>query len=149
MSFKFLSGDFVAEYNRVFNSFKEKQELLDEEYGTLISEIVKNESRRLEDSVPVEFPVGTKVANSYGNVGEIIGTKINLNVVNNSMTDLDEPSVGPNRYWPVKDSKDESILTLDGDLRVYIVKFDSDELSKDWGISEEIYEMYPEEFNVI
>lgn len=147
--FKWLSGDFVAEYNKHLVSLREKQAQLDEEFKEAIGNVVQREVTRLENTIPVEYPIGTKVVNSHGNEGIVIGTRIELCVETHAETDTDLTAVGPNKYWSIRSSNDEDVVTCEGMLRLYDVEFDSHDLEKDWGVEKKAYTMYPDEFEII
>ena len=148
MKFKWLSGDFVADYNNALNDFRKEQVALDEKHEAGMSEIVKREISRLEKVIPPEYDVGTKVVNSHGNTGVIIGSHIELSVKTYAKTDIDQDVVGPNKYWNLSTPDDEVVVTCEGMLRLYDVEFPSDQLSMDWGVDTKACSMYPDEFEV-
>ena len=51
---KFISGDFVAEYNKLIEEYQEKQRELDSFYDEKISKILNLERERLEDSLDAD-----------------------------------------------------------------------------------------------
>lgn len=149
MNFKWLSGDFVAEYNNSLKDLNDAQEELDKKYDIVIGEIVKRESARLEKVIPAKHEIGTKVVNSHGNTGIIIGSHIELVVKTHAKSDVDQDVVGPNKYWNLASVDDELVITCEGMLRLYDVEFPSDPLSKDWGVDSKAFSMYADEFEVL
>lgn len=148
-SFKWISGDFVAEYNMQLDKLREKQAQLDEEFKNAIGSVVQREISRLESTIPVDYPVGTKVVNSHGNEGIIIGTHVELVVETHAETDTDQGAVGPNKYWQIRSATDEDVVTCEGMLRLYDVEFDSHDLEKDWGVEKKACTMYSDEFELV
>ena len=148
MKFKWLSGDFVSDYNRHIDELRAQQAELDEKYEKIMSEVVEREAERLAKTVPVEYEAGTRVVNSYGNVGIIQGSHIELNVKTYAKSDIDQEVVGPNKYWNIRNSEEENVVTCEGMLRRYDVKFDAHDLAKDWGVDQEVFTMYPDEFEI-
>ena len=148
MKFKWLSGDFLSEYNKALSDLRVHQAELDEKYEVVIGELVKRETSRLEKAIPIEHPIGTKVINSHGNTGVIIGSHIDLVVKTHAKSDIDQEVVGPNKYWSVTTPDEENIMTCEGMLRLYDVQFDSHELEKDWGVDYKVLTMYSDEFEL-
>jgi len=60
MGFKFLSGDFVAEYNNAINDLTNKQKQLDDEYSNILDNLLEKESKRLNEIIPIPFTVAIK-----------------------------------------------------------------------------------------
>ena len=148
MKFKWLSGDFLSEYNKSLSDLRSHQEELDKKYEVVIGEIVERETARLEKSIPIEYPIGTKVVNSHGNAGIIIGSHIELVVKTHAKSEIDQEVVGPNKYWSVTTADEENIMTCEGMLRLYDVQFDSHEMEKDWGVETKAITMYSDEFEL-
>jgi|SaaInlV_150m_DNA_6_1039752.scaffolds.fasta_scaffold42311_3 hypothetical protein len=149
MKFKIISGDFASEYSNALREYKEKQLALDEEYGKKIQVFINRETNRLEEIVPVEFKTGTRVRAYPNRIGTVIGSKIDFNVKRDGIDDLGKNLSGPNMYWPLEDELDEEIITCEGFIRAYSVSFESSELSKDWGINEDIVSVYADEIEVV
>jgi len=147
--FKWISGDFVAEYNMHLDKLHEKQAQLDEEFKNSIGSAVEREISRLENTIPVDFSVGSRVVNSHGNEGIIISTHVELVVETHAETDSGQPAAGPNRYWPIRSANDEDVVTCEGMLRLYVVEFDSHDLEKDWGVEKKAFSMYSDEFELV
>ena len=144
---KYLSGDFVSEYNRVMNNFKNEQSDLDEKYSKLISAMIEREKSRLEQTVPYDFEIGSRVFNDDGVPGIVVGSHIELIANSYARTEFGEPVCGHNSYWPIENEEDEITITCDGALRKYIVEFESSELEKDWGVDKKTVEFYHDELN--
>ncbi len=142
---KWLSGDFVSQYNRLMSQLKEEQTILDNKFTNDFNNLVELEKSRLEQTVPREFKIGQKVVNTFGQVGTVVGSHVDLHISSDQMTDLDQPVVGPNRYYPLKDGSDEDIITCEGMLRLYTVEFPATQLEMDWGKNENHHVMYPDE----
>jgi len=149
MKLKLISGDFASEYTRTLNEYKEKQSALDEEYSRKIQKFVNMEVNRLKEIVPVEFEEGAKVKAYPNKIGTVMGSKIEFGVQRNGINEWDQDVTGPNRYWPLEDELDEHIITCEGFLRTYFVRFDSSELAKDWGINEDVLSMYADEIEAV
>tara|TARA_B100000900_G_C20303330_1_gene603107 strand:+ start:234 stop:680 length:447 start_codon:yes stop_codon:yes gene_type:complete len=142
---KWLSGDFVSQYNKLMTQLKEEQTALDDKFTNDFNNLVELETSRLEQTVPYEFEIGQKVVNSFGQVGKVVSSHIDLHINTDQLTDLDQPVVGPNRYHQLENGADEDVITCEGMLRLYMVEFPSTQLEMDWGKNENIVEMYPDE----
>lgn len=128
---KFISGDFVAEYNKLIEEYQEKQRELDSFYDEKISKILNLERERLEDSLDAEYTAGDQVIIHGVNVGVVEDSQIDFSVMS---TDEDF-TYGPERYYPLKDGEDEKVITCYYDLIKYRVRTDSSELEKDYGLN--------------
>lgn len=142
---KWLSGDFVAEYNEVTGALKKEQLELDEKYSAKINRLIERETKRLDEVVPREYAEGDKVINSFGITGTVVGSHIELSVRTNCLTENDNPVVGSNIYHILKDQGDEDIITLEGMLRLYTVIFPTSDFEKDWGQETKTFVMYADE----
>ena len=142
---KWLSGDFVAEYNEVTEALRKEQRELDEKYSEKINQLIERETKRLDEVVPYDYNIGDKVINSFGITGVVEGSHIELSVRTNTMTEFDEPVVGSNVYHALKNQKDEDVITLEGMLRLYSVRFPTTEFEKDWGQDSKLFVMYSDE----
>jgi len=146
LKLKMLSGDFVSEYKREIDNYRQKQANLDEDFGSRISSLVDREKARLEEAVPIEFEKGTMVRTGDNKVGEIVGTKIDLMLKRGGRTEWNDSVQGPGQYWPIDEQGDEDIITCEGFIRSYMVKFEAGELEKDWGIEENTVALFTDEF---
>ena len=142
---KWLSGDFVSQYNRLMSRLKEEQTSLDDKFTNDFNNLVELEKSRLEQTVPHEFKIGQKVVNTFGQVGTVVSSHIDLHINTDQLTEYDQPVVGPNRYHQLETAADEDVITCEGMLRLYMVEFPSTQLEIDWGKHENIVEMYPDE----
>lgn len=149
MNLKWLSGDFVAEYARTMKEYRRSQNNIDESFDRHLGALVERETIRLEATIPIEFENGTKVKTYDNKIGEIVGTKIELFMKRGGRDEWQSLVKGPNRYWNLEDPQDESIVTCEGMLRLYNVKFDSHDIEKDWGIEDNTLLMYPDEFEPV
>tara|TARA_Y100001973_G_C5078830_1_gene271429 strand:+ start:92 stop:541 length:450 start_codon:yes stop_codon:yes gene_type:complete len=142
---KWLSGDFVAEYNEVTDALKKEQYELDEKYSAKINRLIERETKRLDEVVPRDYVEGDQVINSFGITGTVVGSHIELSVRTSCLTENDNPVVGSNIYHALKNQSDEDIITLEGMLRLYTVRFPTTEFEKDWGQEFKTFIMYPDE----
>ena len=142
---KWLSGDFVSQYNKLMTQLKEEQTNLDDKFANDFNNLVELEKTRLEQTVPYEFEIGQKIVNSFGQIGTVVSSHVDLHISTDQLTDLDQPVVGPNRYHQLENEGDEDVITCEGMLRLYMVEFPSTQLEMDWGKNENIVEMYPDE----
>lgn len=149
MKLKMLSGDFVSEYKRAIDSYRRKQATLDEDFESRISSLVNRERARLEETVPIEFEEGTMVRTGDDKIGEIVGTKIDLMLKRGGRTEWNDAVQGPGQYWPIDEPGDEDIITCEGFIRSYMVKFESGALEKDWGIEENVVALFTDEFEKV
>ena len=148
MKLKTISGDFAAAYCAILKEYKEKQDLLDEEYGRKIQKFANMETNRLEVNVPVEFEPGTKVFAYPDKVGTVVGSQIEFIVNRGGKDGWGQNVQGPNAYWPLDSLEDESIITCEGYIRTYQVEFDSHRIEKDWGVDKKVLTMYADEFEL-
>ena len=127
------------------SELKEEQANLDEKFANDFNNLVQLEKKRLELTVPHDFQIGQKVVNTFGQVGTVVSSHIDLHINSDQLTEFDQPVVGPNRYHILEGDKDEDIVTCEGMLRMYMVEFPATELEKDWGRDNNIVEMYSDE----
>ena len=146
MKLKMLSGDFAASYYEVLEEYKQKQNQLDEEYSQKIKKFANMERNRLEANIPVEFKPGMKVSAYPDKIGTVVGSKIEFEVNRGGKDEWGQEVQGPNAYWPLECEHDEAIITCEGYIRTYLVKFDSHEIEKDWGLDSKVLTMYADEF---
>ena len=144
MNFKYLSSDFLHEYNGLMKQYREEQLDLDSRFSGRISELLEIERARLKENIKPEFKVGQKVRSiSSGKVGEITEVYLDFTTDRNSFEN--ENFTGPGRYLPIENEKDEAVATCEGDLIRYKIKIDSDLISKDYGIDYKIIEAWSDE----
>ena len=140
---KYLSGDFLAEYNRVLSEYQKEQEKIDNKWSKIIEDLVEEETERLEDTVPVIFQPGQKVRDSNGNIGIVKSTQVILNVHEDE--DYHGKKYGPNKFFAIKNELDEEAVTCEGMLRMVDVEFETTELEKDWGQDTKTIRYYEDE----
>ena len=144
---KYLSGDFVAEYNRALKELKEKQDSLDEEYTKTVNSLVKREMTRLDAIAHMPFNIGDKVRLVDRSIsGIVVSCPVNLDMYHDYSAS--EPKYGPGRFFPLNTDTHETVVTCDGDLRKVLVSIESDELSKDWGLESSTVEYWPDELEL-
>lgn len=149
MSFKFLSGDFLSEYNRLLLEYKAKQSDLDAEFDRKISLISDREKSRLEQMHPSNIEPGTLVKTFDGKVGVVTESQLEFVTKRGGMNEWETLLTGPERYWPVRDEIDETIITCEGYMRSYNVVFEPHALELDWGIQQNTITMFEDEFEVV
>ena len=136
--------NFVAEYNLVLKDFQERQKKLDYNLTKKIDELVKRESSRLEQAVPMPFKPGASVRSFDKSItGEVVDCPVVLEVLEDE--NYHGPKFGPSRYYAIHDKHDEEILTCEGQIRRVLVKVEPNELQKDWGVENTIVEYWPDE----
>ena len=135
MKFKYLSSDFLASYNELYEELETKQANLDTEFSEKFSNLVEREKIRLEKIAPLDFEIGEKVFLPGGKIGIIKSTEIDFNVEIDELDDHGKPLYGPGRYFPITSVSEEEIVTCEGSVRSYIVESDASEIAKDWGHS--------------
>ena len=140
---KIISGDFVSEYNRMMDEYRDRQGKLDEEFKERISRVVSEETSRLERTFPVPFEDGDRVKTSDDNVGIVVNCPVDLQVYEDEA--YHGPLCGPSRYFEIRTESDEDIITCEGLVRRVNVKFQSSQLEMDWGITENIKSYWPDD----
>lgn len=136
MKFKYLSSDFLASYNELFEELESKQSELDSLYSEKFSELLDREKLRIKMIAPQSFEIGEKVRISGTNrVGTVTGVEVEFKPEIDELDDFGRPYYGPGRYFPIKSANDEEIATAAGSFLSYSVECDSHELAKDWGVA--------------
>ena len=143
---KYLSGDFVAEYNKALGDYRKTQALVDDQWSKVINKIVKLEVARLEQVVPTVFSVGGKVKDTLGYPGVVIACPIVLDVY-----DQEEyrARFGPDKFHLIRDEADERMITCEGMLRMVEVEVEASELEQDWGHPTKVVRYYADEFTAV
>ena len=144
---KYLSGDFLAEYNRALNEYQKEQEVIDNKWSKIIEDLVEEEVERLEDTVPVIFQPGQRVRDTNGNIGTVKSTQVVLNVHEDE--DYHGKKYGPNKFFAIKNKLDEEAVTCEGMLRMINVEFEASEIEKDWGYDTKYSTYYEDELIVV
>jgi len=146
--FKYLSGDFVAEYNKTLEELRAVQKNIDEKYSKITDELIKLESKRLEAIISIPFSPGSKVRLIDQFIsGVVVDCPVNFTV---DKDDWDcNQLFGPGRFLPLTKESDEYVVTCDGDLRKVRVLIEADELSKDYGVENKIAEYWVDELELI
>ena len=124
MSFKILSSDFLSEYNKLLNEYRERQSSLDAEFNDRIESITSRERRRLDKAMVNELDPGTKVKTYDGKVGVITESVLEFETRRDGGNEWGTPTTGPERYWPIEDKNDEAIVTCDNKFITDDVLFD-------------------------
>ena len=78
------------------------------------------------------------ISSYYGNIQALENVSIEVN-----KGEIEQER--PTGYWPIRNESDESVVTIDGDLRRYHVEFGSNPIARDYGIETEIVPLYLEE----
>ena len=129
---KILSGDFVAEYNRLMNQLNAEQGTLDEKYGVLMKELIQRENDRLKSTVKPALKVGDVVQTFDNRRGTIVAWHVAFDpVVEQGWNDL-QP-YGPAKYYSIASEKDESMVTCEDLMQRFTVEFEPNQLEMDWG----------------
>ena len=149
MSFKFLSGDFLSEYNKLLDEYRERQNSLDADFNDKIGSITARERMRLNDMMVGELSPGTKVKTYDGKIGIVTESVLEFETRRDGGNEWGTKSTGPERYWPIENENDEAIVTCDGALRSYKVAFEPGILERDWGIEQNLILMWEDEFEVV
>lgn len=149
MKFKYLSADFLATYNELYEELESRQALLDTEFNEKFSDLVEREKVRLGKIAPLEFETGEKVLLSNGKIGVVKSSEVEFNVEIDELDDYGKPLYGPGRYFPITTSSQEEIVTCEGSVRFYIVETDASEIAKDWGHSSITEKFYAEELQKV
>jgi len=145
--FKFLSGDFVADYNQAINALNQEQKELDGKYSRIIDSIVERETNRLEEVLPANFKIGEKVKTTSGVYGVVIATPVCLDVHEDE--NYHGIKFGPGKYFSIKNESDEEVITCEGLLRMVDVEIEGNELEKDWMVDKKIVRYYADELTSI
>ena len=145
---KYLSGDFVAEYNRVMDEYSKEQKSLEEKFEKRIDEVVQREIARLEQVFPFPFQPGEKVVMQDGAVGKVVDCPVSLNFREDE--DYHGPKCGPNKFFKIRNQNDEDVLTCEGLIRIVKVELDNvTQLEMDWGINSKQIECWPDELESV
>ena len=145
---KYLSSDFVAEYNRVMNEYSEEQKVLEEKFEKKINEIVQRETARLEQVFPMPFQPGEKVITQDGVTGTVVDCPVNLNFREDE--EYHGTRCGPNKFFKIRNQNDEDVLTCEGLIRTVNVKLENvTQLEMDWGVNSKQIEYWPDELESI
>jgi hypothetical protein len=135
MKFKYLSSDFLASYNELYEQLEMRQANLDTEFSERFSALVDREKNRLAKIAPLDFEIGEEVLLPSGKSGIIKSVEIDFNVEIDELDDHGKPLYGPGRYFPISTAAQEEIVTCEGSVRSYVVETDASEIAKDWGHS--------------
>ena len=149
MKFKYLSADFLATYNELYEELESRQALLDTEFSERFSALVDREKNRLAKIAPLEFEIGEEVLLPSGKSGIVKSVEIDFNVEIDELDDHGKPLYGPGRYFPITTAVQEEIVTCEGSVRTYVVETDASEIAKDWGHSSVSEIFYPEELQKV
>ena len=143
-SFKYVSGDFVAEYNTLMEGLKKAQAELDESYGRSVQKLLAMETARLEEVVPMPYQPGDIVTTIDGRKGKVLACPIDITL--NADEAYSGPLFGPAKYLDLDDDYDwEEVITCEGMMRKITVELEPSEFEKDWGHDKIIESFWPDE----
>ena len=145
---KILSGDFVAEYNRVMNEYINEQRILEERFENKIKSISQNEIDRLEQTFPMPFMPGDKVKTTDGKIGIVQSCPVDLNFREDE--DYHGNKCGPNKFFKIRNESDEEVLTCEGLVRSVNVQLENvTQLEMDWGVTSRSVTCWPDELSKV
>ena len=146
---KYLSGDFMFQYNKILEEYVERQKKLDLEIDQRMAEIITSEKDRLKSNNKFYFSPGDKVK-IVGEESEGIVKKSEI-YFNPLRDDEDQPllSHGPQRYYKIENLKDEEIVTCEGMFQNVFVQMKKTFLHEDWGVEGEVVEFFEDEIERI
>ena len=79
--FKYLSGDFLSEYQKEIESLKKVQAEIDNEFSARIAALVDREKSRLDSIIESTYKIGDKVRTTSGvSSGTVVGFKTDFTV---------------------------------------------------------------------
>ena len=144
MKYKYLSGDFVAEYATLMSNLKKTQQDLDEGYERSVQKLLAMETARLEEIVPMPYQPGDSVITVEGRVGTVLACPIDITL--NADEAYSGPLYGPAKFLDVSDDYDwEEVITCEGMLRKVTVELVPNEFEKDWGHDKIVESFWPDE----
>ena len=152
---KYLSSDFLASYNEIMEELDEKQALIDTMYQERVRDLVDQEAHRLEQVIPRKFLDNEEVVITTSHIGEVLGrvvdSCISLRVTTDDeeLDDYGKPLYGPGKFYPIRTSSDESVVTCEGMLRVYTVEREPTLIESDWGFAKVTSVYYEDELEKI
>lgn len=142
--FKYVSGDFVAEYTELMNHLKLAQKDLDESYDRSVQKLLAMETARLEEIVPMPYQPGDTVYTSDGRLGTVLACPVDITLKADEA--YSGPLYGPAKFLDVNDSYDwEEVITCEGMIRKVTVEIEATELEKDWGHDKIVETYWPDE----
>ena len=145
---KILSGDFVAQYNRLMDELYKDQIKLDEKYRDEMDKIIQQENERLVQTLKPAFKVGDIVETFDRRQGKVVKCKIQFDPRVGDGWDNCKP-YGPAKYYELKNESDENIMTCEDLIQHYSVEFQASELESDWGKDVVIGGYYADELSYI
>ena len=144
MKYKYLSGDFVAEYATLMNNLKKAQQDLDEGYERSVQKLLAMETARLEEIVPMPYQPGDTVVTVEGRTGTVLACPIDITL--NADEAYSGPLFGPAKFLDISDDYDwEEVITCEGMLRKVTVELVPNEFEKDWGHDKIVESFWPDE----
>ena len=100
---KYLSGDFLSEYNQALDSLEKEQASIDHKYKSKIDSLVKREISRLNSIIPNPFSPGQRVRIlETGQVGTVVDCPINFTVDMEDYDYGDTEKFGPSKFYRIK-----------------------------------------------
>lgn len=143
---KYLSGDFLAEYNQTLDSLEKEQKSIDEKYRTKIDSLVNREISRLDSVIPNPFSPGQQVRIiETGQVGTVVDCPINFTVDMEDYDYGDSEKFGPSKFYRIKNESDEEVATCEGVMRMVNVILQASPIENDWGIEDKIVKFWLDE----
>lgn len=145
---KILSGDFVAEYNRIMEEYTKAQKSLEETFEKRLDAVIHQEADRLEQTFPMPFQPGDKVVTQDGKRGTVLECPVDLNCREDES--YHGAQCGPNKFFKIRDESDEEVLTCEGLVRSVKVQLDDvTQLEMDWGVTSRNATYWPDDLTRI
>jgi len=142
--FKYLSGDFVSEYDRLMTDLKEAQKELDESYERSVQKLLAMETARLEETVPMPYQPGDTVYTLDGKKGTVLACPVDITLMADEA--YSGPLHGPAKFLDITDEYEwEEVITCEGMIRKVTVESEASELEKDWGHDKVVETYWPDE----
>jgi len=142
--YKYVSGDFVAEYATLMTNLKTAQKELDESYESSVQKLLAMETARLEEIVPVPYQQGDVVTTIDGRKGKVLACPVDITL--KADESYGGPLFGPSRFLDITDEYDwEEVITCEGMIRKVTIEFEPSELEKDWGHDKIVESYWPDE----
>ena len=144
---KILSGDFVAEYNRIMEEYSKEQKALEEKFEERMDKVINREVDRLEQTFPMPFQPGDQVVTQDGKTGTVIDCPVDLNCREDE--NYHGPQCGPNKFFKIRNESDEDVLTCEGLVRSVNVQLnDVTQLEMDWGVTSRKSVYWPDDLKL-
>lgn len=143
-NFKYVSGDFVSEYDRLMTDLKIAQKELDDSYHRSVQKLLAMETARLEEVVPMPFQPGDTVYTMDGKKGKVLACPVDITLLADES--YSGPLYGPSKFIDITDEYNwEEVITTEGMIRKVTVETEASELEKDWGKDRVVETYWPDE----